>query len=54
MTLSRTPEQLRTAAEQCRSLAASCLTSQAREPLEEMAAELELAADKQGSACEHG
>jgi hypothetical protein len=47
MTGSRTPEQLRAVAEQCRSLAASCITAHARQPLNEMADELEEAADEQ-------
>ena len=43
----RTPEDLRQLATHCRYLAASCLTEQARQPLNEVADELELEADKQ-------
>lgn len=43
----RTPEDLRELATHCRYLASSCLTEQAREPLNEVADELELEADKQ-------
>lgn len=41
----QTPEHLRAVAQHCRSLAASCITRQAREPLEEMVNKLEEAAD---------
>lgn len=43
----RTPEDLRELATHCRHLAASCITEQARQPLNEVADELELEADKQ-------
>lgn len=43
----RTPEDLRQLATHCRYLAASCLTEQARQPLNEMAEEFEQEADRQ-------
>lgn len=43
----RTAEDLRRIATHCRHLAASCLTEQARQPLNEIADELEFEAGKQ-------
>jgi hypothetical protein len=43
----RTPQDLRQLASHCRSLAATCLTEQARQPLNEMADELEVEAQRQ-------
>jgi hypothetical protein len=43
----RTPEDLKELATHCRHLAASCITEQARQPLNEVADELEEEADKQ-------
>jgi hypothetical protein len=43
----RTPHDLRQLATHCRHLAASCLTDQARQPLNEVADDLEAEADKQ-------
>lgn len=43
----RTPDDLRQLASHCRDLAASCLTEQARQPLNEVADDLEAEADKQ-------
>jgi hypothetical protein len=47
MVATRSPEQLMVVAQRCRFLAASCITSQARQPLTEMADELEAAADQE-------
>jgi hypothetical protein len=43
----RTPDDLRQLATQCRDLASTCITEQARRPLNEVADELEAEADKQ-------
>lgn len=43
----RTPDDMRQMATHCRYLASSCLTEQARQPLNEIADELELEAEKQ-------
>lgn len=43
----RTPEDLRQLATHCRDLAATCITDQARRPLNEVADELEAEAEKQ-------
>ena len=43
----RTPQDLRELATHCRFLASSCLTEQARQPLNDIADELEVEADKQ-------
>lgn len=43
----RTPEDLRQLATQCRDLAATCITEQARQPLNEVADELDAEAEKQ-------
>jgi hypothetical protein len=43
----RTPDDLRELATHCRYLASSCLTQQARQPLNEIAEELEIEADRQ-------
>jgi hypothetical protein len=43
----RTPDDLRQLATQCRHLASTCITEQARRPLNEVADELEAEADKQ-------
>jgi hypothetical protein len=43
----RTPDDLRLLASHCRYLAATCLTEQARQPLNELANDLDAEADKQ-------